>query len=199
MTTQKGAQVLFDWAKARLDEMDATVASLEAEVGKLQAVARKSARDAIAETLAQRDAFSAAVKKQRGATEAAWAKAKAAMESDWTAFEAGVQDYFMAAQGKGGQQTAVFLAAAEAQRKAWRRAIDEFRKSTAKLATGQKAKAESALKQMKADADAAKAKLDTLSRAGTQSWSAYKAALAETRSAFDRAVQVAQNAFKRVA
>jgi len=199
MTTQKGAPVLLDWAKARLDEMNATLSSLEAEVGKLQSVARKQAQGAIAEMLKQRDAFSDAIKKQRGATEGAWAKAKAALESDWKAFETSVQQYFDAAREQSGQPMAVFRAVADAQRKAWQHAIDELGKTAAGLATGQKAQAESAMKRMKADAEAAKAKLDTLSRAGTESWSAYKAALAATRAAFDRANQAVQDAFKRAA
>ena len=50
---------------------------------------------------------------------------------------------------------------------------------------------------MKDDADAAQAKLDKLSRAGTESWSALNTALGETRAAFDRANQTAQDAFNR--
>jgi hypothetical protein len=43
-------------------------------------------------------------------------------------------------------------------------------------------------------------KLDfKLNQAGTQSWSALMGALAETRAAFDRANQAAQEAFKRAA
>ena len=145
------------------------------------------------------DAFSEALNKHRGVTEATLAKAKIALESDWKAFGTSVQQYFDATREQSGQPMAVFRPAAEAQRKAWQHAIDEFRKTATGLATEQKAQAESAMKRMKADADAAKAKLDTLSRAGTESWPAYKAALAATRAAFDRANQAAQDAFKRVA
>ena len=50
---------------------------------------------------------------------------------------------------------------------------------------------------MKADATVAEEKLQKLARAGTESWSALTAALAETRATFDRAHQAAREAFKR--
>lgn len=50
---------------------------------------------------------------------------------------------------------------------------------------------------MRADAAAAADKLQKLARAPIESWSALNAALAETRAAFDRANQAAQEAFKR--
>ena len=50
---------------------------------------------------------------------------------------------------------------------------------------------------MKADAKAAEQKLAKLTEAGTKSWSALTAALAETRGNFDRANQAARDAFKR--
>ena len=52
---------------------------------------------------------------------------------------------------------------------------------------------------MDTDAAAADEKLQKLSHAGKESWSALMGALAETRAAFDRANQAAQEAFKRAA
>ena len=57
--------------------MEATLTSLQAEAGKPQAVARKNVQGVIAEMLAQRDAFSTAIKKQGATAEGAWAKSKA--------------------------------------------------------------------------------------------------------------------------
>jgi len=53
------------------------------------------------------------------------------------------------------------------------------------------------VKRVKADAAAAKEKLEKLNRAGIESRSALNAALAETRAAFDRANQAAHDAFNR--
>jgi hypothetical protein len=55
------------------------------------------------------------------------------------------------------------------------------------------------VKRMETDAAAAEQQLRKMNEAGKQSWSAFMTALAETRAAFDRANQAAQEAFKRAA
>jgi hypothetical protein len=57
------------------------------------------------------------------------------------------------------------------------------------------------VKQMKADASEAEARLQKLkkARARSESWTALSAALAASRKAFDRANQAAWDAFKRAA
>jgi hypothetical protein len=196
MTTQKDTR-FHDWAKARLDEMDATVTSLEAEAGKLSADARKNAQAVVVKMREQRDAFSNAFKKQEKTAEDAWAKTKAALESEWKGFETSLQEYFDKTREQSGHRIAVFRASAEAQRKTWEHAIEEIRKATVGLASEEKAHAEAAMKRMKADATAAKAMLDALGHAGAEAWSDYKVALTTTRAAFDSAAQAAQKAFKR--
>jgi hypothetical protein len=52
---------------------------------------------------------------------------------------------------------------------------------------------------MKADAAEAETRLQKLKQAGSESWSALSAALAESRKAFDRANQKAWDALKRAA
>jgi hypothetical protein len=52
---------------------------------------------------------------------------------------------------------------------------------------------------MKADASDADARLQKLKQAGSESWTALSAALAESRKAFDRANQVAWDALQRAA
>jgi hypothetical protein len=50
---------------------------------------------------------------------------------------------------------------------------------------------------MKAEASAAEAKFEKLTKAGTESWTAWNAALTESRTAFDRANEAAWESFKR--
>jgi hypothetical protein len=52
---------------------------------------------------------------------------------------------------------------------------------------------------MKAEAAESEAKLQKLKQAGSESWTALSAALAESRKAFDQANQKAWDAFKRAA
>ena len=197
MATQSTMHVHFDWAKERLDEMDATLASLEGKAGELQADARARAERALTEIRSRRDNYKKIIDKQKEANEATWVATKATLESDWNAFEASVQSYVDAADEKIGARQAAFGAAVDAQVKAWQDATDRLRDAATGFASDRKAEVDLIVKRMKDDADAAQAKLDKLSRAGTESWSALNTALGETRAAFDRANQTAQDAFNR--
>ena len=75
----------------------------------------------------------------------------------------------------------------------------KFDKSVKDVVAGGKVEFEAALKKMKSEADVAKANLERLRGARDQSWSALKAALTETRAAFDRADHAVHEAFKRAA
>ncbi len=197
VTTQSRMHASFNWAKERLDEMDATLALFESKVGTFQGDARAKAENALAEMRAKRDAFRETIKKEGEMSEADWTRAKAALETDWSAFEASVQKYIEAAGVQVKQEQAAFRVRADAQRKAWQEAIDKLENTAAGLAADNRADVDSAVKHMKAEAATAEAKLDNLNRAGTKSWSAYRTALAETRTAFDHANQTAHDAFKR--
>ena len=195
--TKSHMHVYLNWAKERLDEMDATLALFESKVGELQGDARAKAERALADMRVKRDAFRETIKKETEMSEADWNRAKASLETDWSAFEASVQQYIDAAGVKVEQQNDAFRVRADAQRKAWQEAIEKLENTTAGFAADRKAEVESAVKRMKAEAVAAEAKLDKLNRAGSKSWSAFKKALGETRTAFDHANQQAYDAFKR--
>lgn len=96
------------------------------------------------------------------------------------------------------QQQATFAGVAAAQVKAWREAADKLRDAASKVTTDRRADLDIALKQMRADASEAEARFQKLKLAGSESWSALGAALAESRKSFDNANQAAWEAFKRV-
>ena len=196
---QSSTHMYLDWAKERLDEVDATLASLEKRVGELQGEARKRAGRALEDMRAQGESFRKAILKEGGASEAAWTKARAVLETDWKAFEGSVQEYVDAAGRQADQQRAAFQARAAAQLKAWREAAEKMNKAATGFAAERRAEIDSAVKRMKADAAAAQARLDKLGKAGSESWSAMRTALGETRAAFDRANQAVYEAFKRAA
>ena len=83
--------------------------------------------------------------------------------------------------------------------KAWREAADKLASDAKTFASERRGDIDAAVTRMNADAVEAQKKLEKLNQAGTQSWSALMAALAETRAAFDRANQAALDAFKRAA
>ena len=69
----------------------------------------------------------------------------------------------------------------------------------AKVASARRVDIDAAVKQMKADASEAEARLQKLKQAGSESWTALAGALAESRKAFDRANQAAWDALKHAA
>jgi hypothetical protein len=199
MVTQSNIHFFTNWAKERLDEMDASVTSLEGKAAEVQADVRDKAKKVLADLRKQRDDFRDTMKKQSEANEAAWIQAKAKLEADWRLFEAEVKKYV---EGFGKQiehQQATFKLQADAQLKAWREAADKLGSDAKKFASERRGDIDAAVKRMNADAVEAEKKLEKLSEAGTQSWSALMAALTETRTAFDRANEAAREAFKRAA
>ena len=142
----------LDWAKARLDEVDATVASLVKTAGKVQGEGRTKADHALADIRARGDAFRKAIAAQREGSEAAWSKAKTVLEADWKAFEASVQEYVDAAGQKAEEQKAAFQARADAQMKAWRKATDQMSTTAAGFAAASREEVDSAVKRMVAEA-----------------------------------------------
>jgi hypothetical protein len=199
MTTQSNIHFFVNWAKGRLDEMDATLTSLEGKVGGAQADARDKANKVLADLRKKRDDFRDTVKKQSEANEAAWISAKTKLESEWNLFEAAVKKYVESFGNQIEQQQAIFKLQSAAQLKAWREAANKLNSSAKEFAAERRGEIDAAVKRMNTDATAAEEKLQKLNQAGAQSWSALMAALTETRAAFDRANQAARDAFKRAA
>lgn len=197
MPEQSSMHFYLNWTKERIDEMDAALASLEAKAGQVKADSKAKANQTIAELKKRRDEFQAAVKQQREASEAAWKRTKVQLESQWNDFEGQVKTYMDTVGKQVQQQQATFRDVADAQVKAWREAADKMHDASTKMAAAQRAGIEAAVKQMKADASEADARLQKLKQAGGESWTALNAALAESRKAFDRANQAAWDAFKR--
>jgi hypothetical protein len=199
MTTQSNIHFFVNWAKERLDEMDATLTSLEGKVGGVQADARDKANKVLADLRKKRDDFRDTVKKQSEANEAAWISAKTKLESEWNVFEVEVKKYVESFGNQIEQQQAIFKLQSAAQLKAWREAANKLNSSAKDFAAERRGEIDAAVKRMNTDATAAEEKLQKLNQAGSQSWSALMAALTETRAAFDRANQAAVDAFKRAA
>jgi hypothetical protein len=200
MQTQSNIHFYVNWAKERLDEMEAVLKSLESRIGEVQADTRDKANKALADLRKGRDIFRDTVKKQAEANEAAWMSAKAKLEPEWNSFEAEVKKYVENFSKQVEQQRATFKLQSAAQLKAWREAADKLAGNTKQFATERQAEIDTAVKRMQADAAAAEEKLQKqVEQVGTQSWSALMAVLTETRAAFDRANQAARDASKRAA
>jgi hypothetical protein len=199
MSEQSSMHVYLNWTKERIDEMDAALASLEAKASQVKAESKAKADQLTADLKKRRDEFQATVKKQAQAGEATWEQTRTQLESQWKGFEAQVKTYFESVGKHIEQQQATFRDVAAAQVKAWREAADKFHGEAAKLAAAKRSEIDATVKQMKADASEAEARLQKLKQAGSESWSALSAALAESRKVFDQANQAAWDALKRAA
>jgi hypothetical protein len=127
MPTHSSIHFYLNWAKGRVDEMDATLASLESKVSEVHADAHVKANQVLSDLRKKRDDFRSTVKKQAEANEAAWIKAKAQLESEWSEFETAVKKYVESFGKQIEQQQATFKLQAAAQLKAWREGADKFR------------------------------------------------------------------------
>ncbi len=199
MTNGTYAHNFTNWAQERLNEIEATLASIDARASTLQAAAKKQTEKAVSEIRAQREAFQQAVHKQKGENEAGWVKAQSGLEANWTSFEGSVQKYLSELRLNGEQLGLTFKARAEAQWKAWQETLGLLRTTANTFTAAQKQEADAALAHLNAEADAAKLKLETLRGAGEHSWAAFRAALEESRAAYDRATRTAAAAFKKAA
>ncbi len=199
MPVQSTMHFYFNWAKERLDEMDATLAVLEAKTAEVRAETRVRADQLMAELRKKRDEFQSTLKKQAEAGEVVWERIKVQLEGEWKTFEAELKKYLEAVGQEIGQQQAVFKAQLAAQMKAWREAADKVQAAAADYAAEQRKQIEASLARMRTDAATAEQKLEKLASAGNQSWAALNAALAETRGVFDRANQSVRETLKKAA
>jgi DNA repair exonuclease SbcCD ATPase subunit len=188
-----------NWTKERLDEMDATLASLEAKTSQLRLDAKTKAEQIIGSLKKRRNEFQAKAKAQAEASEAAWQAALTQLEAQWTEFEAQVRTYLESVGKEIEQQQAIFRDVAAAQVNAWREAANKFQQAATTMAAEKRTSVDTAIKQMRAEAVEADARLQGLKQAGSESWTALSGALAESRKAFDQANQKAWDAFKRAA
>jgi hypothetical protein len=197
MPEQSSMHAYLNWTKQRIDEMDATLASLETKAGQLKAESKAKADEVIADLKKRRDEFQATINAQLEAAEATIRANKADLEAQWPGFEAQVKTYFETVGKQVEQQQSAFRDIAAVQIQAWQKAADEFHDSAVKVAAAKRNDLDAVLKQMKAGAAEAEARFEKVKQAGGESWSALSAALAESRKAFDVATQQAWDALKR--
>lgn len=196
MSGESKMHYYVNWAKERLDEMDAALASLEAKVPQVKADSKMKAEQAIADLKRRRDEFASLAKKEAEAGEATWKRVQTELQSQWNSFEGQLKTYLENAGKQIEQQQATFLNIAAAQAKAWREAADTFHHEAGKIAAAKRADLDAAINQMKAHAGQAEARFNKLEQVGSETWAALGAALAESRKAFDRANQKAADALK---
>lgn len=195
--TTNSAHFFFEWAKTRIDEMDATLVSLENKSGEMQAETRAKADQFIAGLKEKRDAFDTSVKTLAQTSEANLDGAKGRLETEWKGFQTETGKYFETF-GKGiSEQQAVFQSQVTARLNGWQETADKLNAAAKEFAVERRREIDATVARMRSDAAAAEKKLADLAKAGTDSWNALNAALAETRTSFDQAHKAAREAFDK--
>ncbi len=197
MTTQSRMHFYVNWAKARLDEMDAALACIETKADQVREDSKKNAQNLMAELKRRRDEYEATLKAQVEAGEEAWGRTKAQLETQAKAFDADVKTYMETVAKQAEQQQATFRQIAAAQLKAWGEAAENIQQQTQRLAAERRAEVDAAVRHMQAEAGEAEKRVHNIGQAPSESGAALTAALTDSRNAFERAHQAAADAFRR--
>jgi predicted kinase len=196
MTTTSKIHPFAEWAKSRLDEMDAALAVIETKAKDVEDGTRKKADTAIANMKKHRDVFKARIKTERDSDVKAWGEANAQLEAEWHGFEKNVETYWDSVGDKAGAYSDAFKAQADAQQKAWKNTATRVKAASEKFQTDSKADVAAAVAKAEQISHDAGVKLGNLNSAGKTSWGAMRSALTESREAFDVANSKVQAAFR---
>jgi hypothetical protein len=186
----------IEWAKNRLNEIDATVSTLEETVNDLGEETRAKAEKALEGMREQQGIFKTQIEEHLESTEKNWESSVSQLTDEWRIFETYVIAYADAAKDQGEQYEAAFKARAKAQLEAWQAAVDNVRRASSDFQAERKKEIMHALDKMSDEAKATKKKLDRIESAGNQTWRALSKALSESRIAFEKANKEAHEAFK---
>jgi hypothetical protein len=197
MTVRASTPVYLNWARERIDEINAVLASLETSASHVREDARSQANQLIADLRKQGADFQTAVMNQEEAGETTWNSAKSYLEAGWSSFETLVKRYVDLLDKQVERRQATFEDVATAQLKAWRQSAAEFQHASAELAVAKRAELDVAITRMSAEASEVEARFERLKQAGSESWAALSGALAESRESFDRANRAVSDAFNR--
>jgi acyl-CoA hydrolase len=189
MSKQPLVHEYLEWAKQKLGEIDATLASLDASVETLKGDARKQADSAIARVRTARDAFKAnvdAVRSDAASVKPIADDALVAIMAKWTEVELAFQEFLTAAAGQANVVKKALADRAEAQRQSWQSSLQATRATALAAIDRASAEADSAVRRLAAETEKAEAKLGRVSAVGDESRKAIKSGLDEAISIYDR-------------
>ena len=191
-----GFDYYLNWTRTLIAEMNAAISCLHSNAEGLKAAEREQAERIVAGLREMRDDFGQTVGLQRVTGAAAWTDVRSESKSKWTAFETELAKNVKTLGEKAEQHLqAILQQQAVAQRKAWRDFVGQLNAMAEVLAAKHHAEFRDLLKDLNADAEAARRKLKQLCEAGSQSVCAFRSALNDTRTAFGKAAETAQQAF----
>lgn len=189
MPEERRIHEYLEWAKQKLDEVEATLVALDGSVEALKKDARTEADGAIARIRTARDAFKAkvdAIRPDAAAAKVAADKVYATAETEWTEVELAFQDYLKAAAGQASVVKRALTDRAEAQRQSWQSSLQELRANAAATIDQARGEVDAAIRRLTAEAEKAEAKIGKVSAVGDESWTTIKGGLDEAISVYVR-------------
>lgn len=158
MSEQSSLHAYLNWAKERIDEMDAALASFEAKAGEAKADLKPKVDQLIVDLKKRRDEFHAALKTQAEVGEAAWARVEADMEAQWgTVSKLRSKPTSTPSASRSSSSRSRSRTSRPLKRRLGARRPTSCTTLLQKIAAGRRADVEAALKQMKSDASEADA------------------------------------------
>jgi len=195
MAVKKNVDLFVEWAKARLDEMSADAATLDANLAQMDSDMRAQGEKSVKQVndwVAQGQAKIAEVQSQGSS---AIAGGQEYINQIWDQFQTQADSWAENAQ----DQHAAFQARADAQVQSWQKMVDSYTKMAADIHSQHKAEAEAQLVELKKNAQTAQAQLnsaaDQFKSAGETTWAAFRGALNDSREAFSKAVEMTDKSF----
>src|SRR5579872_6899497 len=162
MAKQSRAHENFEWAKQKLDEIDAVLASLEQSATKLQGAARQEADQSLARIKAVQSAFAAKVDAARAETSAVKGigeDAYAALAAQWADLELAFQKFLTAAAGQADLVKQALATRAAAQRDIWLAPLDAARAAASQALDQARAEINASLRRVATETEKAQARL----------------------------------------
>jgi hypothetical protein len=189
MPKQDLAHEYLEWAKHKVDEVDAALAALSTSVEALKKEARTEIDHAAGRLQSARDAFKAKVETLRSdvaASKAIADDAYVAIEKDWTHVELAFQDFLKAATGEADVVKKALAARAEAQRKSLQTSLHSIKSAALAQLDHARSEADAVYRRLAAETEKAEAKLGKATIAGDESWKAIKSGVDEIVAVYSR-------------
>ena len=192
MTDQTGAKHAFiEWAKHRLDEMDAGLAAMEEHMAALKDKARKEAAEGLSQARKWRDGFAARVKEVETKGEGRRQELGKYFDDAWANFEKEMENWAAASE----HATEGLNARAKALFAGWSATAQRYRTQAAAAADARHKQMNEAVTRLERDVAHYRANFEKLQGASTVAWAAMGAALRESSQAFETAAKTARAEF----
>ena len=179
------------WARTRLDEMDAGLAAMEAEMRAPAEGLRAVGFSAMQAAQAWRDRFAARVRLMEEQQGSRLDESSEFLREAWTHFEVEMENWAVAAE----QKSAGFDARARALLGAWYAAAAGYKAQAVSALDEQRAHLLAEAERLERQAVQYAERFEHLKREGSLSWLAMGQALKDSRAAFERAAATTRASF----